>query len=116
MYDTMKEVMGMVYTIEQLIERITPVAVKYGLPAVYLFGSYAIGEATEDSDIDILVDKDGTSLIGMFAMGGLYNDLCEAVGKQIDLVTTSALEQDCTKERTPWFYENLNNKKVKIYG
>jgi len=105
-----------VYTIEQLRERIAPVAQKYGLPAVYLFGSYAKGEATETSDVDILVDKTGTALKGLFAMGGLYNDLSEAVGKQIDLVTTGALEQESTKERTPWFYENLNNEKVKIYG
>jgi predicted nucleotidyltransferase len=106
----------MTYTIEQIRERIEPVARKYGLPAVYLFGSYAKGEATEDSDVDILVDKTGTSLVGMFALGGLYNDLCEAMGKQIDLVTTGALEQKCTNERTPWFVENLNREKVKIYG
>ena len=106
----------MVYTIEQLKERITPVAIKYGLPAVYLFGSYAKGEATEASDVDILVDKTGIALKGLFALGGLYNDLSEAVGKQIDLVTTDALEQKSTRERTPWFYENLNNEKVKIYG
>ena len=106
----------MVYTIEQLKERIAPVALKYGLPAVYLFGSYAKGEATEASDVDILVDKTGTEIKGLFAVGGLYNDLSEALGKQIDLVTTSALEQESTRERTPWFYENLNNEKVRIYG
>ena len=106
----------MVYTIEQLKDRIAPVALKYGLPAVYVFGSYAKGEATEDSDIDILVDKTGTALIGMLAMGGLYNDLCEAIGKPIDLVTTGALEQESTLERTPWFVENLNRERVKIYG
>ncbi len=107
--------MSVVYTIEQLKERIAPVASKYSLPAVYLFGSYAKGEATEDSDVDILVDKTGTSLRGMFAMGGLYNDLCEAVGKPVDLVTTGALEQPSTRERTPWFVDNINNERVKIY-
>jgi predicted nucleotidyltransferase len=109
-------VIGVVYTIEQLQERIAPVANKYGLPAVYLFGSYAKGEATENSDVDILVDKSGTALHGMFAMGGLYNDLTEALGKPIDLVTTSALEQESTKERMPWFVENLNSEKIQIYG
>jgi predicted nucleotidyltransferase len=112
----LSEVINVVYTIEQLKERIAPVAIKYGLPAVYLFGSYAKGEAAENSDVDILVDKTGTALRGLFAMGGLYNDLAEAVGKPIDLVTTSALEQESTKKRTPWFVENLNNEKVRIYG
>ena len=106
----------MVYTIDQIKERITPVAQKYGLSAVYLFGSYAKGDATDESDVDILVDKTGTTLIGLFAMGALYNDLHEAIEKPIGLVTTSALEQKSTKERTPWLYENLNREKVKIYG
>ena len=106
----------MIYTIDQLKERVAPVAQKYGLTAIYLFGSYAKGEAAEDSDVDILVDKTGAALRGMFLMGGLYADLSKAIGKKIDLVTTGALEQDCTKERTPWFYENVNKEKVKIYG
>jgi predicted nucleotidyltransferase len=108
--------MNVIYTIEQLKERIAPVALKYELPAVYLFGSYARGEAAEDSDVDILIDKTNTGLKGMFAMGGLYNDLSEVIEKRIDLITTSALEQEITKERTPWFVENLNNEKVQIYG
>ena len=106
----------MIYTIIQVKERIKPIADKYGLLAVYLFGSYANGSATEDSDIDILIDKTGSSLLGMFAMGGLYNDLCEAVGKNISLVTISALEQESKLERTPWLVENLDKEKVKIYG
>jgi len=105
-----------IYSIEQLKERISPVAQRYGLPAVYLFGSYATGKATEHSDVDILIDRTGTDVRGLFALGGLYNDLSEAVGKQIDLVTTDALEQDCTKERTPWFVENLSKERVKIFG
>jgi len=110
------KVNSVVYTIEQIKERITPVAVKYRLPAVYLFGSYARGEATEQSDVDILVDRTGTELRGMFAMGGLYNDLSEAIEKSIDLVTTGVLEQESTKQRTPWFVEDLERDRIKIYG
>ena len=104
----------MIYTIVQIKDRIEPIARRYGLSAVYLFGSYAKGFATENSDVDILVDKTGSSLAGMFAMGGLYNDLYEAIGKDISLITTSALEQ--TQERSPWLVENLNKEKIKIYG
>jgi len=106
----------MVYTIEQLKNYIGPVANKYNLNAVYLFGSYARGDATDDSDVDILVDKSGTNLTGLYAMGGLYNDLCDAVDKKIDLVSLGALEQESTVERTPWFIENVINEKVQIYG
>jgi predicted nucleotidyltransferase len=66
--------------------------------------------------VDILVDKTGTALRGLFAMGGLYNDLSDALDKPIDLITTSALEQDSTIERTPWFVENLNKERIQIYG
>ena len=107
--------MSVVYTIEQIKERVAPVAEKYQLRAVYLFGSYAKGEATDESDVDILVDKTG-SIVKGWIMGGLYNDLCDAVGKNVDMVTTGALEQKCTKERTPWFVDNLNKEKVQIYG
>jgi predicted nucleotidyltransferase len=111
-----KAVLSVVYTIDEIRKRIEPVALKYRLPAVYLFGSYARGDATDTSDVDILVDRTGTDIKGMFAMGGLYNDLSDAVGKTIDLVTTGALEQESTRERTPWFVENLERERVKIFG
>jgi predicted nucleotidyltransferase len=113
---TREKVAGVVYTIEQLKEKITPVARKYGLTTVYIFGSYARGEATDTSDVDILVDKTDARLHGLFAMGGLYNDLSEAVQKPIDLITTSALEQESAKQRTPWMIENLNGERIRIYG
>jgi predicted nucleotidyltransferase len=104
-----------VYTIEQLKERIAPVAAKYQLPAVYLFGSYARGEATDDSDVDILIDSSGSIVRTAFHMGGLYEDLSAAVEKSIDLVTMNTLKQESTLARTPWFVENLNNDKVVVY-
>ncbi len=48
----------MVYTIAELQRIITPIAQKYRLRAVYLFGSYARGTATENSDVDLLIDTD----------------------------------------------------------
>ena len=105
----------MVYTIEQLKEKITPVALKYQLPAVYIFGSYAKGDATDSSDVDVLVDIKGSTVKG-WIIGGLYNDLCECVGKEVDMVTIGALEQEDTKQRTPWFVDNVRKEMVKIYG
>lgn len=104
----------MVYSIDELRKRITPVAKKYNLRAVYLFGSYARNEATEDSDVDILIDRTGSSVKGL-VMGGLYNDLSESLGKGIDLLTTYALTQDGDRDRTPWFTENIMKERVPIY-
>ena len=106
----------MVYTITQLKQKVAPIAKKYDIPTVYLFGSYARNEATDESDIDFLIDRAGSTIKSLFDMGGLYNDLSECVDKKIDLVTLGALEQESTKRRTPWFTENVKKEMVKIYG
>ena len=76
----------MVYTIEDLRRIIAPIAEQYGLRAVYVFGSYARGEANADSDIDLLVDLTGTNIRSLFALGSVYCDLESALGKSIDLI------------------------------
>ena len=105
----------MIYTLDEIRKRVEPVARKYQLRAVYLFGSYARNEATETSDVDILIDRHGSKIRGMFDMGGLYNDLRASIGKEIDLVTTQTLEQQSTQQRTPWFVENLHREMIRLY-
>lgn len=65
----------MIYSVDEIACRIQPVAKAYGLRAVYLFGSYARGEAREKSDIDLLIDTTGTTLCSLFSLGKLYCDL-----------------------------------------
>ena len=105
----------MVLTVDELKKCVAPVAKKYNLNAVNVFGSYARNEATDSSDVDILIDRTGSKIRGMFDMGALYNDLCDSIGKNIDLVTSHTLEQQSTKQRTPYFIENVNAEKIKIY-
>ena len=76
----------MIYSIEDIRKLISPIALSYGVKSVFLFGSYARGEATENSDIDLLVDCG--AIRSAFQMGGLYADLSERLGKELDLVTT----------------------------
>jgi predicted nucleotidyltransferase len=106
----------MIYTITELKDRIRPVAIKYNLPAVFLFGSYARGDAKDDSDVDILVDRTGTTLRGLNALCGLPLELEEAIEKPVDLVYTSTLGQECTKKQSSIFIDNINREKIKIYG
>lgn len=54
----------MIYTVEEIRRYITPVAVRYRLKAVYLFGSYARGEATDESDEELLIDTETIPPIG----------------------------------------------------
>ncbi|MCL2004232.1 MAG: nucleotidyltransferase domain-containing protein [Oscillospiraceae bacterium] len=105
----------MVYTLEELRERIAPIARKYDIPAVYVFGSYARNQATDDSDIDVLINRSGSKIASMFDLGALYTDLNETLGKTLDLITEDALTEDEVKRRTPRFLENLQRERVMIY-
>ncbi len=58
----------------------------------WLFGSFSRGEETEDSDVDILVDFDKNARIGLFKYAGIYGDLKELLGREVDLVQNGALK------------------------
>lgn len=105
----------MIFTVEEIRRRITPVAACYYLKAVYLFGSYARGEATDESDIDLLIDTSGTALKGLFALGGVYCDLEDALQKKIDLLALSALEQRAQLPSDITFRETVERERVKLY-
>jgi len=105
----------MIYTLDQLREIIAPIAEKYNIPAVYVFGSYARGEATEDSDVDVLIQDKGSSIRSLFDLGGLYSDLNDALQKNLDIVEEGALDQDHLR-RMPWFSNNIMKERVRIYG
>lgn len=106
----------MVYTIDEIQRIVSPIALRYGLKAVFLFGSYARGEAAEDSDIDFLVDTTGTNLKSLISLGALYCDLEDALGKKIDLVTVSALEQEARMPSETEFKETVLKERVNLYA
>ena len=47
----------MQYTIDEIREIVAALAARYGADRIYLFGSYARGDANKDSDIDLRIDK-----------------------------------------------------------
>ena len=99
-----------IYSIKEIRDIITPIAIQYGVDRVYLFGSYARGEATESSDIDLCIDAG--SIKGLFALGGLYADLEDALEKELDLVTTGALQYNPDSR----FLENMRKDQVLLYA
>jgi hypothetical protein len=74
----------------------------------WLFGSYARGEETPQSDVDILFvpDRSGKPFT-LFTMGGMYMDLKELLGKEVDLVEEGSLR--------PYAAETANRDKILIY-
>ena len=65
-------------------KRAVPIAKKYGVKRMSLFGSYARGEADDKSDVDFLID--GDNLRGMFAYFGLVYDLEDEFNCHVDVV------------------------------
>ncbi len=95
-----------VYSIEEIKNLICPIAVRYGVERVYLFGSYAKGCATAESDVDLQIDKG--SLRGLFALSGMRLDICDALSKNVDLLTTNSLDDN--------FRNRIQGDEVLIYG
>ncbi|MDR1041885.1 MAG: nucleotidyltransferase family protein [Deltaproteobacteria bacterium] len=80
------------YTVEDIRRIIEPIARRREVERVWLFGSYARGDAGPDSDVDIRLDKG--EIRGYFQLGGLYNELEKALGIKPDLLTTGSLSDD----------------------
>lgn len=47
----------MVFNIDDIKKRVIPIVIKYGINTFSLFGSYARGDANENSDLDFVMDK-----------------------------------------------------------
>lgn len=73
----------MIYSLDDIKQIVHSVADKYNVEAIYLFGSYARGEATEESDLDFLVFGGSDFILtNIFA---LAEDLREAFSKPVDV-------------------------------
>ena len=104
-----------IYSVGDLRAIIAPIAARHGVERIYLFGSYARGETREDSDIDLLVDTNGTNLRTLLSLGALYCDLEAALQKPIDLITVSALEQRAQMPSEEMFKETVMKERLNVY-
>lgn len=85
-----------IYTIKEIKTIIKPILYKYGITDIYLFGSYARGEAKETSDIDIYCDKG--SIKTLIDQGLLEDELEAALNKKIDIIFNSSIINDYFKK------------------
>ena len=104
----------MIYTLNEIKALVAPVIKKYNIPAMYLFGSYARGDATQESDLDFLVDTTGTQLKSLLTLGQLYCDLEAIFQKDIDLITVGSITQSSTMESDLDFREAVYRERVKL--
>ena len=94
------------YSIDELKTIISPIAKKYQIAQVYLFGSYARGDHNDQSDIDLRIEKG--NMTGMFALCGFYTEVEDALGMKVDILTTGSLEES--------FLEHIREDEVMLYA
>ncbi|MBX3390256.1 MAG: nucleotidyltransferase family protein [Phycisphaeraceae bacterium] len=56
-----------------------------GIRGIRIFGSFARGDQTPESDIDILLEFTAGSDPDLFELGGMQQDLCEIFNREVDL-------------------------------
>ena len=83
-------------TIEDIRQQIAPICRKYGVRAVYLFGSYARGEANDKSDVDLYVELG--KIRDLFMLSAFRLELVDALQMEVDLVTKTPENSEFQKE------------------
>ena len=84
---------------------VTSIASKFDVDKIYLFGSYAKGEATNTSDLDLYMES---SLFGLDYFE-FVEILREALGKEIDLLSNRTIEENSK------VYQEIKDSGVLIY-
>lgn len=93
-------------TIDELRDIVAPIAARYGILRMFLFGSRARGDFDEDSDYDfIILCPEGMGLIGLT---NFRNDLMDALNGSVDFAYEGFL--------TEGFNSLVGSDKVLVYG
>lgn len=105
--------MNKIYTVNEIRDIVKPVADQYGIEEIWLFGSYARGEATEKSDVDLLVRyKKGLGL----KFVGFVCDLEEALGLHVDVLTIDSLYLSSQRKSLSSLIKNIEEDKRLLIG
>ena len=93
-------------TLEEIREKVIPIAKKYKIEKISLFGSYARGDADKKSDLDFLVI--GGKNFKLTLIFSIAEELREIFNKNVDVFEISEINQDSE------FYKKIMNEKVFI--
>ena len=95
-----------IYSIATIQSLLKPVFDSYHIRKAILFGSYAKGQAQQNSDVDILVDS---GLKGL-AFFGLLEDVVTALDKSVGMLDVSQVAHDSVVDK------EIAKSGVMIYG
>ena len=79
----------------------------YPIEKAWIFGSYARGEESRKSDIDIMVRFEKDARISLFDLVGVKLDLEDVLHRKVDLVTEGGIMK--------FARESIDNEKILIY-
>lgn len=81
-----------IYQVNEIKSKLRPIFEAAPVYRAILFGSYAKGNATEESDIDIVIDSKGELLNMEFY--GVLEDITAQLNKRVDLFEISELSRN----------------------
>jgi len=86
-----------ILTIKEIKSKIKPILAKYGIKDIYLFGSYARGEQTLNSDVDIYCEKGNIKTF--IDQGNMEDELVNALNKKVDVIFIGSYMNDYFKSQ-----------------
>ena len=95
-----------VLSLNKIKEIVKPIALKYQVKEIYLFGSYARGEATDESDLDFLVF--GGENFKLTLIFSLAEELREAFQKKVDVFEIHEVNQQSA------FYDTIMKERLLV--
>lgn len=95
-----------VFSIQDIKALVKPIAEKYKVKEVYLFGSYARGEADENSDLDFLVF--GGEDFKLTMIFSLAEELRMILDKKVDVFEINEINQDSD------FYKTIMKERLLV--
>lgn len=95
-------------TVETLKSQIVPILQKHQVVKAGLFGSFARNKATDESDVDLLIQFKPDLFVGMYAYMGLKFELEEVLKRKVDLVEYEAIK--------PRLRDSILEDEIRFYG
>lgn len=89
-----------------------PVVKRYGIKRVFLIGSYARGQATRDSDVDLIIS--GGNFEGLYDFSSAIDQFEQAFRKKTDLIMEDAVLKDQSRSGRR-FRQHMKNEGILLY-
>lgn len=95
-----------IFTITDIKALVKPIAEKYNVDEIYLFGSYARNEANQNSDLDFLVF--GGRNFKLTMIFSLAEELRAILNKNVDVFEINEINQDSE------FYKAIMKERLRV--